>query len=291
MHRSRTRRVISSLVPLALIAAVGACARVGSGQLVLPSPPTSAPSVSPSPAPASPSGQASASPTTYGFDPPQIYVDGVTITLCSRCLGLARETGVDLEGLLTHSVRHAAALLQLPESSLVEVRIIRPAERGTLGHARDRVATILLPRDGVAFQRLQSILPRIVAHELHHLSRLTEGPGRSNTLGDQLVIEGTAVAFEDQAYPLTGDAHWADLLDAGLEHELWQEAEPQLFDPLSLHEYERWFNGEEEIPDGAGYAIGFGIVDAYLARHPTERPSDLALVDYREIIEGSGYDP
>lgn len=294
MNGSRARRLTARLVTSALALALvvlGGCARIGSGQLALsPTPDPTAAADSPSASPSSSPGSTSATPTPDG-PAPQIYVEGVTITLCSRCLALAELAGVDLEATLTRSVRHAAGLLRLPEGSLVEVRIIRPAEEGTLGHAFNRVATILLPEDVVTFQRFQSMLPRTVAHELHHLARLSVGPGRSDTLGDQFVIEGTAVAFEDQAYPLFANDYWEDLLDAELEHTLWQEAQPHLFDPLSLREYRRWFNGEEEIPDAAGYAIGHGIVQDYLALHPVQRPSDLALVDYREIIQASGYDP
>jgi uncharacterized protein YjaZ len=138
---------------------------------------------------------------------------------------------------------------------------------------------------------LESLVPLTVAHEMHHAARLYAGPGLSGTLGDHFVIEGTAVAFEEQAYAELAHGHWEELLDVELEREVWMEAQPELFDPLSLQEYRFWFDGAGPYPDGTGYAVGLGFVRSYLERHRGMDPADLAFVDYGEVIEESGYAP
>ena len=98
-------------------------------------------------------------------------------------------------------------------------------------------------------------------------------------------------AFEEQAYAELAHGHWEELLDAELEREVWMEAQPELFDPLSLQEYRFWFDGAGPYPDGTGYAVGLGFVRSYLERHRGMDPADLAFVDYGEVIEESGYAP
>ena len=108
-------------------------------------------------------------------------------------------------------------------------------------------------------------LPRMVVHELHHAARW-RGPGYGFTLLDAMVAEGLADHFAVQV--LGGaPAPWTDALDDAQRAVLQKRAAKQL--DLNPYSHAGWFFGaEEDIPNWAGYTLGFELVAEYLARQP-----------------------
>lgn len=112
-------------------------------------------------------------------------------------------------------------------------------------------------------------LPSLLAHELHHASRIrTVGYGSS--LPEAIISEGLADHF---AQELTGrgPAPWSVALS------LTQLAE---WTPRALalgsgaYDHDAWFFGAQPgIPRWAGYAIGYALVGRYLAAHPDAHAS------------------
>jgi len=145
---------------------------------------------------------------------------------------------------------------------------------------------------------LRRWLPSALAHELCHIVRVRvfigsvdptmpppQNPGtmsveafmawnrgRPPTLGDFVIHEGLAdhfamEVFGDGPYPwdkaLEGKElqHWVGHV---LEH--WEDPD---------YEVPAWVGGSDEIPRMAAYAVGYRLVEEYLAAHPALRPSQL----------------
>jgi len=129
----------------------------------------------------------------------------VTIYLCRSCLGVTRKAGVDLRSLVRRSVDHVAGLIPLaPATATVDVRLGRfkfGHHTSALGYAESDEAFVSVPRHGPALETLEQWLPSVIAHELHHTSRETKGPGNPWSFLDMVMMEGLAVSFEREAFP------------------------------------------------------------------------------------------
>jgi len=133
------------------------------------------------------------------------------------------------------------------------------------------------------------LLKSILAHEIHHSVRNTEGPGRedlSSLLGT-MVLEGLGTVFQLDVCPDI-PIRYADVLDATTEAELWRAAQPVLHEPLGPLAAE-WFFGQGQAPRWAGYTIGTRIVRGYLNAHPGLTAADLVTADAATILAGSSY--
>jgi hypothetical protein len=142
-------------------------------------------------------------------------------------------------------------------------------------------------------------LPGLVAHEMHHLIRLRAFPfGPHTSVADYIVIEGTAEAFaaslfgEDIVGAYAGGLEGADfdtarrLIGQGLGATGFDVIRGYIFgDGLA----ERGgFQPVGGMPDYGGYAIGYHLVQAYLARTGTTIEA-ATFLPAMEIIEGSGF--
>lgn len=107
-------------------------------------------------------------------------------------------------------------------------------------------------------------LPRMSAHEFHHVARF-RGPGYGGTLLEALVSEGLADHF---AIDLMGGPAppWATALSPG-DLERWLDRARAEFDSRT-YDHGAWFVGRGSIPVWAGYAIGFELVRRHRAAHP-----------------------
>lgn len=132
---------------------------------------------------------------------------------------------------------------------------------------------------------LDGHLSRTLAHELHHCARW-RGPGYGTSLGEALMSEGLADHFDLEVRPGARPYHWTQVLDGARLHETWKLARPRLWEPGYDHGF--WFfnTGAEGPPFHAGYSLGFHLVRAFLASDPEQRPSGLATVPARRILEG-----
>jgi uncharacterized protein YjaZ len=100
-----------------------------------------------------------------------------------------------------------------------------------------------------------------LAHELHHAAR-NQGPGYGKTLGEALVSEGLAQAFEAD---ITGHVpFYAVALDAVTLDRVSKVALPDL--DREDYNHNSWFFGDgEEFPRHGGYSVGYAVVMAHLA--------------------------
>jgi uncharacterized protein YjaZ len=195
----------------------------------------------------------------------------------------AREAGVDLRGLVERSADHALSLLPRRDPVEIEVKVggdyVIP-EIGYGGVVRDRDAvTIQVERP--LRQGAETWVPALIAHELHHVSRLPMRP-IGGTLADALVSEGLADHFADEAFPATPPKPWDEALPPAQEEALWLRARPILH-RKDGYDHGAWFFGRGDLLRYAGYRLGYGIVDAYLGGGRTA--ADAVAVDAGEVTD------
>lgn len=134
-------------------------------------------------------------------------------------------------------------------------------------------------------QRLTTWLPKTVAHELHHSSRIRTGPGYGPSLADALVAEGLADRFADTVFPKTPPAPWDHALTLSQERTFWKRAQQNLYEPFG-YDHTTWFYEGGEEPRWTGYTLGYNLVEPYLRDHPSKRaavdvPTRRVLADFR----------
>ena len=141
-------------------------------------------------------------------------------------------------------------------------------------------------------------LSAITAHELHHNVRFSYEPfiPQEVTVGQYIVAEGLAEAFAAEQY---GDAllgPWATYLPpaeldallprfgAALEMRGFNEARAYIFGDwaATVQGYEA-----RDIPDFAGYSVGYHVVRTFLARTGMTA-AGATYLPWREITTGSG---
>ncbi len=128
-------------------------------------------------------------------------------------------------------------------------------------------------------------LPSIIAHELHHTMRWVK-PGYGQTLVETFITEGLAQAFEldflENSLPV-----FAKLTEPERLSELMDLARSEFHHNLSV--YVDWFAGNQKrhIPQSAGYALGFDLVQRYLEK--ANITAGLAYaVDAKTVLETLG---
>lgn len=144
-------------------------------------------------------------------------------------------------------------------------------------------------------------LPRlaaITAHELHHNVRFAYEPfiPQEVTVGQYIVAEGLAEAFaaelygEDALGPVTAmlapDARAAILprFGAALETRGFDEARAYIFGDWAARQFGY---PVRDIPDFAGYGVGYHVVRAFLARTGASA-AEATYLPWRAIVAGSG---
>lgn len=123
---------------------------------------------------------------------------------------------------------------------------------------------------------------KLLTHELHHSFRHATC-GYGSRLGEALVTEGLADAFDDEINGGNGQpwnhaiagSDWAGVLERA-ERELWAET----------YDHAGWFYGSDRaLPRWAGYTIGYHLVRTYLAANPDARPSQMTATPATLVID------
>lgn len=145
-------------------------------------------------------------------------------------------------------------------------------------------------------------LPRlaaIVAHELHHNVRFSFEPfiPHTITVGQYIVAEGLAEAFAAEQYGEEMLGPWVSVLS----DEQAAEVTPRFREALDVRGFnavrgyifgdwaaESFGYAPLGVPDFAGYAMGYRVVRAFLARTGTTAAAATYL-PWREIVEGSRF--
>lgn len=179
--------------------------------------------------------------------------------------------GVDLHRLIAAAADKAIA--RLPHRGRVTIRVSVDASQtipgvGVGGYTRgtgDVDLYIVAYPDGLR-RELEDWLPRTVAHELHHSSRIRTGPGYGPSLADALVAEGLADRFADSVFPKARAAPWDHSLSRAEELSAWKGAQPMLYTPGG-YVHSIWFFDGGELPRWTGYSLGYDLVEPYLRAH------------------------
>jgi hypothetical protein len=196
--------------------------------------------------------------------------DPFTIAISEDAASASDTAGVDLERLAVRSARRAFELL--PHKGKIRIAVALDAARaipgiGVGGFANPATGDVSVWIDeappGGLKAALERWIPAILAHELHHSSRIRMGPGYGNRLAEALVTEGLADHFVAEAFPDTPPQPWDHALSAEQETELWRKAQSVLEVPNGYN-HGAWFLGGGELPRWAGYTLGYRIVQAYL---------------------------
>jgi hypothetical protein len=239
----------------------------------------------------SPAATARSTPTVH-----ELYVDRLTVYLCRHCEARAAKAGIYLDRVLTSALHRVASLLPFPTNSVsIDIRLGRidlGHDVQMLGYSSGDAATVTIPSSLRLLRSVGEWLPTL-AHELHHVCRNTAGPGTTGDLLDRVVGEGTAVAFQEQAFPEYATGYWDHFLLPAQEAFAWRKLKPHLRDSVldQPQIVPRFMLGTHGIPVLAGYVIGYHMVESYVARHPGSTPAKLALVPSETILRGSGYSP
>ena len=138
-------------------------------------------------------------------------------------------------------------------------------------------------------QTLRVWLPAALSHEVHHSVRILGGPGFGPTLGESLVTEGLATAFDSQAWHGLVEP-WMNAISPTQEATLWARMRQSL-DTAGVAVYEQWFFGSPGIPRWTGFTIGYHLVSDYLKRHPHASAASIVHAPADTIISGSAYSP
>ncbi len=142
-------------------------------------------------------------------------------------------------------------------------------------------------------------LPGLVAHELHHLVRLSAHPfGPQMSVADYIVLEGTAEAFAAAQYgeeivgPYVTGVDGDDLAAArrligdGLDQTGFDTIRGYIFgDAVAAQSGFAPLGG---MPVFGGYAVGYHLVQAFLKRTGI-RIEEATFLPAAEIVTGSGY--
>jgi predicted Zn-dependent protease DUF2268 len=226
---------------------------------------------------------------------PETPADG-GYELSRQASKLARSIGVDIGDLVakTRSIVDPALPGALGDV-YVDVDPDKVIPRfGVGGYTSSSGGTVffyLNPGQAHLASTLEARLPPMLAHELDHSVRFSEGPGTPGNLLESMISEGIADHFANEVLALEKPLPWEHALTASQEHRLWIRAQPLLdrIGPPSL--LKKWIFGGGDVPHWTGYSLGGAIVTAYLDAHPDATAADLTLLDAEEILDGSDYSP
>jgi len=211
-------------------------------------------------------------------------------------LALATQARIDLVGATEGALRRVEAILPGPAMDIsvdVDPALVIPevGVGGFTDHHTGAVRIALDSRPSMLLPAVRDWLPGSLAHEIHHSRRILAGPGYGRTLGEAIVTEGLAVAFEREAFPWAPQSPWASAIDTPTQRRLWPMA-LAAFDRADIVEHQHWFFGSQvDVPRWSGYTLGVELVNAYVRGHPGSAPSRLVTLAAKDIVSASGYTP
>lgn len=165
-----------------------------------------------------------------------------------------------------------------------------------------------IPEDGICGRTFSSRLVTVVidkeqspvsadtiyettCHELSHSLRWEKVPEYTETLFDEMILEGLAVALEDQAVKDAGNSKVQFFLQSVRsttqdEYDQMTNALQSSFSKKEFNYNELFYSGNDTVPRWAGYRLGYFYVMKYLKE--TGRTIEQATFDsykeFRKII-------
>jgi hypothetical protein len=216
-----------------------------------------------------------------------------TVRLGPAAVSNAAAAGVDLSRVVDEALVRINALLPGPPTT-INVRYSHQGlipQLGVGGFTDPMTGAVSVwfgPRKSISLrQSLTLWLPQALAHEVNHSVRILAGPGFGVELGDQMVSEGVASAFDGVAFPGSPDP-WDHALTRQQECRWWTKAKP-LLDQLGL--YNDWMFGGFGIPHLTGFDVGYQVVNQYRQDHPADSWKQLTTTPAATILSHSQYRP
>ncbi len=220
------------------------------------------------------------------------YAFALPTRTVSALADAAAELGrLAVEARIGSSIQQAATLLPSRATTVCVLpldpndTVARDQMHGVIGYClgAGRIVIHISPaaRDWAAW------LAYTLTHEYHH-SAWTERYYQPFDLAARLVFEGRADAFARLHYPHLA-APWTVALTPEQARHYWHAMHDALAstDPAV---FDHWvFGGRDGVPKWTGYAVGFGIVQAFLERHPEVTVEEWTALDPHALIAASGY--
>jgi uncharacterized protein YjaZ len=133
------------------------------------------------------------------------------------------------------------------------------------------------------------IFPYVIAHEYHHSVWTSRNFKTSNfSLLEYLVFEGRADSFAKTLYPDV-EAPWVQVIGKEREEAIWSKIRKWLNEKNSDMN-SRIMTGDNEIPFGSGYTIGFNIVQEFIKNNPEVDVHKWTDMDFETIFINSNYE-
>lgn len=139
------------------------------------------------------------------------------------------------------------------------------------------------------FTEWKNTLPYVIAHEYHHSTWISRNWKDSNfSLLEYLVFEGRADAFATSLYPDV-KSPWTTMINGEQEKMVWSNIDSDKF--KRGHELiNKVMFGNQDIPLGSGYTIGFNIVKSFKKNNPKYTDKVILDLNPEEIFKMSNYE-
>ncbi len=190
---------------------------------------------------------------------------------------------VQIEKLVKSTLKEVGAKFNLNDVSVVVKEAEHPNDLKDIGGVggycpSGGLVELSLDVNNPAFQKLWGqLIRRSLLHELHHAARRQAGIATGeSSFAECLFSEGLADHF---VYDLTNlKPVWVIDLDKQVADTLLGKAKKIFSQPMTDKLYDDWFiKGSQKlnIPQWAGYALGYKLVEDYLAQHPSASTASL----------------
>lgn len=222
--------------------------------------------------------------------PPREEVPRVPVVVEPEAARAAHRSGVDLEGLAERAVERAGRRMPLPQtvvSILVRPGQVPPGDgiRGFTDPLTGEVFVYVDPGHRGLGRVPARRIEALVAHELHHSTRILSGRGYGSSLVEAIVTEGLADVFALETFR-GRPPPWTRALGPRSLCRWWARAR-ELSRSRGTYDHAAWFFGAGEIPRSAGYTIGYALVRRYLRAHPSSTAADLVATPASRIVAGA----
>jgi len=133
------------------------------------------------------------------------------------------------------------------------------------------------------------VIPKVIAHEYHHSVWTSRNFKTKNfSLIEYLIFEGRADSFAELLYPDI-KVPWTNMFGSEKERSVWYEMK-YFLKSRNEHVNMRMVVGDNDIPFGSAYTIGYRIMLEFLKNNPEVTLSEWTDMEAEEILLKSKYE-